>query len=658
MPAFTKRGWERTCLTIDAMHENEEQFRELLDRWEELREQGHDPNVEELCRGHPHLAGRLRKWTRMLLVTDWLNKPLVVGDGPTGRFDDTWKHSPSANPHDLSVDEFLRNLRDSRLLPPADISDFESAPDAQSLAARLVEQKILTPYQAKCIWDGKTKHLVLGEYVVQDVLGSGGMGRVFKALHRRMNRLVALKVLPPSAVDSPESIQRFQREIQAVAKLSHPNIVAAHDAGCCDGTHFFVMDLVDGHDLAQCIMDNGPMPPREAVECILQVARGLEYAHAAGVIHRDIKPSNLLLDPTGTVKILDLGIARLNDTLLPSGSTLTNTGCILGTVDYMAPEQAINTKVADHRADIYSLGCTLHYLLTGQPVYGGETAMERLLAHREKHVPSLKSTCPAVFKELDRVFQTMVAKKPNARYQTMAQVIAALEGRESNFRHRAPWLRLAVVGGIVVALLAAALALRHLPVAQEPKVEDATTNRTGKTYDLLNRRAAEWVLGVGGTASIQTEARKQVEIKNPGDLPLGRFLLTAIHIHKGDLDDGIGCLKGLWHLEHVDLRESSVSDSGLAALRGSESVYGLWLEQTRVTDSGMQYVRELPNLGRLDVREDRITDAGVEVLADCGNLRDLVLNGTLISDMGVRHLRAHVVSDTRSNQHEDYRRRP
>ena len=397
---------------------DEEQFRELVDRWDDLHEQGKDVSVEELCRDFPHLEDRLRKWVRLLRATDWLCKPLAAADGPTERFDEEINKDEEV-PH-ITAAEFLKNLAESKLLPSTEIEGLATATDGNALAAQLVQQAKLTQYQADCICRGKAEHLVLGEYTILDVLGSGGMGRVFRALHRRLNRLVALKVLPPSAMDCAESVERFQREIQTVAKLSHPNIVAAHDAGACDGMHYFVMDLAEGQDLAQCVKEHGPLPVKEAIDCILQVARGLEYAHRRGVIHRDIKPSNLILDESGTVKILDLGVARFRGG--PMASTLTNTGCLLGTVDYMAPEQAINTKLADQRADIYSLGCTLYFLLTGQPLFGGETAMERLLAHREKEVPSL-TNAP---KWLNAVFQTMVAKKPEARFQTMGDVIANL----------------------------------------------------------------------------------------------------------------------------------------------------------------------------------------------------------------------------------------
>jgi serine/threonine protein kinase len=368
-----------------------DRLQDLLDRWEELCEQGQEPSVEELCRDAPHLAEKLRDWTRVLKSGDWLNR---------------------------SADEVADET--------------------------LGEAGILTAEEKK-------NRQVIGEYALLEELGGGGMGRVFKAVHRKMNRIVALKLLPESLVQSPESVERFQREVQALARLSHPNIVAVHDAGAADGTHFYVMDLVDGDDLSRLVKENGPMPVEEALDCILQAARGLEYAHAQGVVHRDIKPSNLILDHDGTLKLLDLGIARFLP--LPEQAAdqdLTKTGCVLGTVDYMAPEQAMNTRRADHRADIYSLGCTLHYLLTGQPVFGGETVMERIVAHREHPVSSLRKACPAAPPWLDGVFRKMVAKNPEDRYQSVTALLSDLAQRSAPRSWR--WLWIVVVAALLVAV--------------------------------------------------------------------------------------------------------------------------------------------------------------------------------------------------------------
>jgi serine/threonine-protein kinase len=182
---------------------------------------------------------------------------------------------------------------------------------AEDLARLLVHAGKLTAFQAKCLYQGKTRGLILGEYVVLEKIGGGGMGVVFKARHRRMERIVALKTLHSQSMREPESIQRFYREVKTAARLNHPNIVLAHDAGEHEGIHYFVMEYVDGRDLATVVRERGPLPVEEAVEYILQAARGLAYANAQGVIHRDIKPGNLLVDRQGTVKILDMGLARV-----------------------------------------------------------------------------------------------------------------------------------------------------------------------------------------------------------------------------------------------------------------------------------------------------------------------------------------------------------
>ncbi len=332
----------------------------------------------------------------------------------------------------LSLKQFVQQLEDSGIISGDTLKDFippkASPKDVEELARELIRQKKLTKYQAEEVHRGRAKSLVLGNYVLSEKIGAGGMGLVFKAEHRRMHRTVAIKLLPPHMTKDVAAIARFEREVTAAAKLRHPNIVAADDADCANGVHFLVMEMVEGSDLSALVKKNGPFSVEKSVNYVLQAAKGLEFAHHEGVVHRDIKPANLLLDKKGVVKILDMGLARLNGNVdTPKQAELTSTGMLMGTVDYMAPEQALNTKMADARADIYALGCSLYYLLTGKATYDGDSLMAKLLAHRDQTIPSLSAVRSEVPEQVEAVFKKMVAKTVQDRYQTMTEVIVELE---------------------------------------------------------------------------------------------------------------------------------------------------------------------------------------------------------------------------------------
>jgi formylglycine-generating enzyme required for sulfatase activity/serine/threonine protein kinase/Leucine-rich repeat (LRR) protein len=326
----------------------------------------------------------------------------------------------------------VKQLADSGIVAPGKLENFvppKAHPKSvEELVAELVKQSCLTPFQAQQVKLGKAKALILGAYTILDRIGAGGMGQVFKAEHRKMHRLVAIKMLPPAMMKDAAAIARFEREVTAAAKLRHPNIVAADDAAEANGVHFLVMEYVEGKDLSALVKKDGPLPVGKAVNYILQAARGLEFAHGEGVVHRDIKPANLLVDKKGVLKILDMGLARIEQADGGVQSELTGTGTIMGTVDYMSPEQALNTRDADQRADIYSLGMSLYYLLAGKAAYSGDTAMQKLMAHQNQPIPSLQEVQTTVSKQLDAVFRKMVAKRIEERYQTMSEVVEALEG--------------------------------------------------------------------------------------------------------------------------------------------------------------------------------------------------------------------------------------
>jgi hypothetical protein len=277
-------------------------------------------------------------------------------------------------------------------------------------------------------------------YRIVEVLGQGGMGTVYKAQHRLMERLVALKVIDRGLTGNPAVVERFRREVRAAAQLNHPNIVHAYDAEQAMDTHFLVMEFVEGTTLARLVEQQGPLPVAQACDYIRQAAMGLQRAFEHGMIHRDIKPHNLMRTPQGVVKILDFGLARLMSETGPalsspgrdafsedaSPASLTQTGMVMGTAEYMAPEQAEDAHAADIRADIYSLGCTLYYLLSGQAPFPEGTVLDKLRAHRTRNPRPLSDFRKDVPPALVHVLERMMAKDPDQRYQTPAEAADAL----------------------------------------------------------------------------------------------------------------------------------------------------------------------------------------------------------------------------------------
>jgi serine/threonine protein kinase len=259
-------------------------------------------------------------------------------------------------------------------------------------------------------------------YQIIELIGRGGMGVVYKARHKLMERMVALKIISAHLLDNPGAIERFRREVKAAAALSHPNIVTAFDAESVGEFTFLAMEYVPGRSLHQVVSEDGPLPVARACKCVRQTAQGLQHAFENGMIHRDIKPPNLMLTAQGRVKILDFGLARLRD---HTGS-LTGSDSIVGTPDYLAPEQADNPRSVDIRADLYSLGCTLYFLLTGQPPFPGGSVMQKLKAHAERQPKSITTLRPEVPRELEQLLERLLAKSPDQRFQTPAELVAAL----------------------------------------------------------------------------------------------------------------------------------------------------------------------------------------------------------------------------------------
>ncbi len=302
--------------------------------------------------------------------------------------------------------------------------------DSAAIAQSFVARKILTDWQCEKLLQGRHKGFILGRYRLLSLLGTGEMSAVYLAEHIMMERRCAIKVLPANKVQDTSYLGRFHREARAVASLNHPNIVKAFDVdkqneGGAE-IHFLVMEYVSGKNLGKTVLEKGPLDFIQAVDYIRQGADGLQHAHEAGLVHRDIKPENLLIDQEGVVKLLDLGLARFFNASDEESLTIKHDEKVLGTADFLAPEQAIDSHKVDLRADIYSLGCTLYYGLTGHPPFTDGSLVQRLLAHQTRRPPSIRYDRPDIAEDLLAIIDKMMAKKPGERYQTAADVADVL----------------------------------------------------------------------------------------------------------------------------------------------------------------------------------------------------------------------------------------
>ncbi len=357
-------------------------------------------------------------------------------------------------------------------------------------------------------------------YHVVGLLGQGGMGAVYQAEHRMMQRTVALKVINQEFVSNQAAVDRFHREVQTAAKLHHPNIVTAYDAEQAGDTHFLVMEYVPGTDLSEVVKERGPLPVTEACDYIRQTALGLQHAHEQGMVHRDIKPHNLMVAPEGQIKILDFGLASLaTETISPEEenpqsvirnpqsrnlqSSLTEAGTIMGTPDSIAPEQARDTRSVDIRADIYSLGCTFYYLLTGKTPFPDGKPLDKILAHTTEDPTPASELRPDIPAEVLAVLHKMMAKDPADRYQTPAEVAEALASIKPEPRPKPqPKRRWPVIATLATAAALLLLVLSAIVIyvrtstgtirieINDPKIK---VGFAGDTYTIDNAGETIWI---------------------------------------------------------------------------------------------------------------------------------------------------------------------
>jgi len=347
----------------------------------------------------------------------------------------------------------VRQLRETGLWPedPAVQQSLEvlvkEMPEGKQLARELIRRNLLTAYQANQFLTGKGQDLVVGPYLLLERLGEGASGLVFKARLRGAPDIVALKLIRPERLTNPVAVARFFREVEAAAMLQHPNVIILREVGQVGCTFYFAMQFIPGPNLARRVQRVGPLSIGEACDFIRQAALGLSHIHEHGVVHRDIKPSNLaiteILDAQealdaeklgmplvpGQVKVLDLGMARLCEVAVegqPRQQALTRLGVVMGTMDYMAPEQGRDSRSVDARTDLYSLGCTLYFALTGKPPFPGGTPLQKLMHHQLDEPERIENLRPDVPPALAGIVRKLMAKNAAARFQTAAEVAAVL----------------------------------------------------------------------------------------------------------------------------------------------------------------------------------------------------------------------------------------
>ena len=329
--------------------------------------------------------------------------------------------------------ELLEWLAESQFLPPPQVEEMRTKltgfADRHALTKELVRRNWLTPFQANQLLTDKAGLLVLGPYRMLERIGEGAMGQVLKAWHVRLGKFVAVKMVHQKLVANAKAMDRFRQEMQTAAQLRHPNIVLVRDAGDVDNRPYMEMEYCEGTNLAHVVKKQGALSVHLACDYIRQAALGLQHAAEQGVVHRDIKPSNLLLTKAAPhqpaqVKILDFGLARV--TTMSAPGRLTTVGNLLGTIDYIAPEQIENAQNADVRSDIYSLGCTLFFLLTARPPFTGANVMEKVSNRLMGQMPDILEARPEVPAALDTVLRRILAQRPKDRYQTAAELADAL----------------------------------------------------------------------------------------------------------------------------------------------------------------------------------------------------------------------------------------
>ena len=613
------------------MDKDKETIEDLLVEFEMARQEGRSLTAEELCVDHPHLISQVTEEIQNLMSTSWIV--------------DSKDHSISRS----SAEQLLKRVQDFASIDNAILETLSEeirgqalgdAAAQQYLRSQLAKHEELTAYQLGVLAGEIDGPIKLDRYLILDEIGAGATGRVFKAQHLSMKRIVAIKLLNPKW-DSAVRRQRFEREIEFVSKLSHPNIVTAYDACTSDDQFFLAMEFIEGPDLMEQVRQDGPLNESVALGLIANVARAMSAAHEKGIIHRDLKPSNLIRATSDQnsnlgheVRVLDLGIARVETELLDDEAPLTSEEVPVGTVAFMSPEQAENSQSADARSDIYSLGCTLFFLLTGRVPFEGRNPVEILVKHREQDVePLLDET--AISQPTRNLLTTMLAKRPENRPHSMAwvgdQIDRILHGQVTgtNSQLHRTWAiaKFSAIGiGIASILL---LAIWNFPIGprQPPQVAGLTPFESA-TYQ---QDFAKWVTDQGGYVEALTEFGVQ-EFTEAGSIPAGKFKITSVDLYELSAEFSFSWMEKLPELRQIQIDSSFLNDADANYLTKLSQIKSLVLSDCELEPSVIPAIAQLTQLHSIQLSDVAISDTELEKLLSLQKLARFSFSRTTESE--------------------------
>jgi serine/threonine protein kinase len=648
---------------------------DLRRRYEEAWRSGSRPALEAFLPG-PDSPGRLVTLIELACIEieqSWKRSAAGGGTGEPNSIEDYLQRFP-----ELRTPLAMKQLIEQELLmrssegQSADPGEYAGRfPDACAMLDTLsMEASQLASHGVGSIHISSDALLSrsFGSYELLECVGEGGMGWVYRARHQRLGSLAAVKVLKDTAGDAGDVRLRFQREGRAAANLRHPNLAMAFDAGDEGPWSYIVFEFVEGENLRQMVTRDGPLTEAAAVGYIRQAAAGLAHVHGHGFVHRDVKPANLMVDRGGQIKVLDLGLASARANT--DWTDVTTLNVLMGTVDYMAPEQGIDPRLADARTDIYSLGCTLFFLLTGKPMYAGGTCIARLVAHREHAIPTLRTHCPQISQDLDCLFGKMVAKRPQDRFACMGDVISALDAidfsLDANPNESLPigrWLKIAIAGCAVVAVLTAALTPMFLAKDSADGLAPPPNTQVALPGENVHRQRAHQILQIGGSLDAIANGRP-ITVVSADEIPRDPFDITGLSLGGDNVSEeaviAVLPLPGLKNLglcgcqlttggleqiaqlapdvESVNLGGVDLAKVDLSSLRQLQHLHTLWIGRTGIGDEAMDALTQVASLQYLWIGETSITDEGVRRLPLLQRLHGVGLEYTQVTGNCLPHL--------------------